>query len=54
MSGHFKSPTLSFRFRVVDLHELDGGRFLHSDEASDQILALLMGLKNRPEAVRRH
>jgi hypothetical protein len=52
MSGHFKSPTLSFRFRVVDLRELNGRRFLSSGEASDQILALLMRLKNRREAIR--
>src|SRR6266700_7343716 len=53
MSGHFKSPTLSLRFRVVDLRELNGRRFLESDEASDQILALLMRLKNRRKSIRR-
>jgi len=53
MSGHFKSPTLSFRFRVVDLRELNGRRFLESDEASDQILALLMRLKDRRKSIRR-
>jgi len=53
MSGHFKSPTLNFRFRVVDLHELNGERFLDSDEAGDQILALLMRLKNPTGAIRR-
>jgi hypothetical protein len=53
MSGHFKSPTLSFRFRVVDLRELNGRRFLDSGEPADQILALLMRLKNRREAIRR-
>ena len=53
MSGHFKSPTLNFRFRVVDLHELNGERFLDSDEAGDQILALLMRLKNPGKAIRR-
>jgi hypothetical protein len=53
MSGHFKSPTLSFRFRVVDLRELNGRRFLDSEDASDQILAVLMRLKNRRQAIRR-
>ena len=52
MSGHFKSPTLNFRFRVVE-HELNGERFLDSDEAGDQILALLMRLKNPTGAIRR-
>ena len=53
MRGHFKSPTLSFRFRVVDLRELDGGRFLESDAVGDQILSVLMRLKNPRKAVRR-
>jgi hypothetical protein len=53
MTGHFRSPTLSFRFRVVDLRELNGERFLASDAVGDQILAVLMRLKNRTEAVRR-
>jgi hypothetical protein len=53
MSGHFRSLTLSFRFRVVDLRELNGGRFLASDAVGDQILSVLMRLKNRREAIRR-
>ena len=53
MGGHFKSPTLSFRFRVVDLSELNGERFLDSDAVGDQILSVLMRLKNLREAIRR-
>jgi len=53
MSGCFKSPTLSFRFRVVDLSELNGARFLDSNAVGDQILSLLMRLKNRRKATRR-
>jgi len=53
MGGHFKSPTLTFRFRVVDLRELNGERFLDSRSVVDQILALLMRLKHRREAIRR-
>ena len=53
MSGHFKSPTMSFRFRVLDLRALDGERFLASDSVSDQILALLMRVKNLRAAIRR-
>jgi len=53
MNGHFKSPTLSFRFRMVDLRQVDGRSFLSSHEAGDQILPLLMGLKNRREVIRR-
>src|SRR6266852_3525407 len=53
MGGHFRSPTLSFRFRVVDLRELNGSRFLDSEAVGDQIMALLMRLKNRRAAIRR-
>src|SRR6266446_1599352 len=53
MAGHFKSPTLSFRFRVVDLRELNGERFLESDAVGDQILSVLMRLKNIRKAIRR-
>ena len=53
MSGHFKSPTLSFRFRVVDLRTMNGERFLDSAAVGDQILAVLMRLKNPRKAIRR-
>src|SRR5712691_7585539 len=53
MGGHFKSPTMSFRFRVVDLSTLNGERFLASDAVGDQILSVLMRLKNPKKAVRR-
>src|SRR5438034_9514823 len=53
MAGHFKSPTLSFRFRVVDLRELNGEPFRESHAVGDQILAVLMRLKNRKGAIRR-
>src|SRR5713226_5752538 len=47
MGGHFKSPTLRTG------RELDGGRFLESDVVGDQILSVLMRLKNPRKAVRR-
>src|SRR5438105_2047946 len=53
MRDNLNSPTVCFRFRVVDVRELNGRRFLESDEASDQILALLMRLKNRRKSIRR-
>ena len=53
MGGHFKSPTMRFRFRVVDLRDLNARRFLKSGYVGDQILAVLMRLKNRREATRR-
>src|SRR5262249_29819393 len=53
MSGHFRSPTMSFRFRLVDLSTLNGERFLASGEVGDQILAMLMRLKNHRGAIRR-
>src|SRR5260221_13606653 len=53
MHGHFKSPSMRFRFRVVDLRELNGERFLESEAVSDQSFALLMRFNNRREAIRR-
>jgi hypothetical protein len=53
MGGHFKSPSMNFRFRVVDLRTLNGERFLKSDAVGDQILSILMRLKNHREAIRR-
>jgi len=51
MRDHFKSPTMDFRFRVIDLRSLDGERFVASGEVGDQILSLLM--RNRRAAIRR-
>jgi len=53
MIGRFRSPTLSFRFRVVDLRQLNGARYLESVAVGDQILSVLMRLKNRRKAIRR-
>jgi hypothetical protein len=53
MSGHFESPTMNFRFRVVDVRTLNGERFLDSDAVGDQILSVLMRVKNLRAAIRR-
>jgi hypothetical protein len=44
---------MSFRFRVVDLRELDGELFLASNSVGDQILSVLMRVKNLTAAIRR-
>src|SRR5258708_13975497 len=52
MSGHFRSPTLNFPFRVVDIGELNGKRFLAMSEVGDQILPLLRRSINCRQAMR--
>ena len=53
MSARFESPTMAFRYRLLDLRELPGERFLASEQVEDQILSLLMRLKNRSAAITR-
>lgn len=50
-SGILKAPKLHYTFNVVNLWECDGEPFLRSNDVGDQILAILMRLKNQREAV---
>ena len=52
LNPRFKSPTMDFRFEVVDLSKMDGDSFLNSGLIGDRILAVLMRLKNRTGAIR--
>ncbi len=53
LNPRFKSPTMDFRFEVVDLSKMDGDSFLNSGLIGDRILAVLMRLKNRTGAIRK-
>jgi predicted transposase YdaD len=44
---------LNFKFDLVDIRELDGERLLHSRGLGDNVLAILTGLGDNPEAVRK-
>ena len=53
VASRFSTPTMEHSYRVVDLKTLNGEPFLASPEIGDQILSVLMRLKNRPAAIRR-
>src|SRR5262249_51751779 len=42
-----------FRYRSVDIRDLDGDRLLGSDEVGDVLIAILARLRDHKEAVRR-
>lgn len=53
MDQILESPDLVFRYRAVDIRELDGERLLNSERLGDNVIAVLAGLRNRTEAIRR-
>jgi hypothetical protein len=42
-----------FRYRLLDIRELDGDRLLESGEVGDNVIAILAGLRDHESAVRR-
>jgi hypothetical protein len=53
MTGDFHANgELVFRYRVVDIRELDGRKLLDSDGIGDNVLAILARLGDKREAVR--
>jgi len=42
-----------FRYRAIDIRELDGERLLESDEVGDNVIAILARLRDHKDAVRR-
>lgn len=53
MNCELSSPDIWFRYRAVDIRDLDGRKLLESPEVSDNVLALLTRLQDQEEAVRR-
>ena len=47
------SHSLAFRFRVVDIRDMDGDALLASPDANENVIAVLMGLGDKRAAVRR-
>ena len=52
LTDRFTSPSMDFHFRLIDFSQMDGESFLASALVSDRILAVLMRLKNRTDAIR--
>ena len=53
MDSELSSPDLSFRYRVIDIRDLDGDHLLESEEAGDIVIAILTRLRDYKEAVRK-
>jgi len=52
MTGSFASHSLDFRFRLVDIRELDGAALLEDESTEANVIAVLMRLGDRRAAVR--
>ncbi len=53
MEREIRGDDLHFRYRLVDIREMDGDRLLESPEVGDNVIAVLMKLHDRREAVRK-
>ena len=53
MPDRIEAEGLSFRYRLIDIRDLDGAALLASDELSDNLLAVLGRLDDRMDAIRR-
>ena len=53
MSAEIRHDNLTFRYRVIDMRELDSEVFLQSPAIEDNLLAILCRLSDKPTAVRR-
>jgi predicted transposase YdaD len=53
MDSELRGPDVSFRYRMIDIRELDGDRLLESEETGDNVIAILARLRDHKEAVRK-
>src|SRR5712691_3117801 len=53
MSGEIQHENMTFRYRIIDMRELDSEVFLQSPAIEDNLLAILCRLNDKPMAVRR-
>jgi len=53
MKDRVEGPDVSVRFHLVDIRDMDGERLLASPNIGDNVLAVLTGLGEQPQAVRR-
>ena len=53
MQAELIGPELSFRYRLVNIRDLDGERLLDSEEVGDNVIAILARLRNSQAAIRR-
>src|SRR5947207_12521566 len=53
MEGELRGPDVWFRYRAVDIRELDGDRLMESSEVGDNVIAILARLRDHRDAIRR-
>jgi predicted transposase YdaD len=53
MESELRGPDVWFRYRVIDIRELDGDRLIESGEVGDNVIAILARLRDHREAVRK-
>ena len=53
MNSELRGPDVWFRYRAVDIRDLDGDRLLESAEVGDNVIAILARLRDHKDAVRR-
>jgi hypothetical protein len=53
MESELRGPDVWFRYRVIDIREMDGDRLIESEEVGDNVIAILARLRDHGEAVRK-
>jgi uncharacterized protein DUF4351 len=53
MDSELRGPDVSFRYRAIDIRNMDGDRLLESEEVGDNVIAILARLRDHREAVRK-
>jgi hypothetical protein len=53
MENELRGLDISFRYRAVDIRELDGERLLESSDVGDNVIAILARLRDHRDAVSR-
>jgi hypothetical protein len=53
MDSELRGPDVSFRYRMIDIRDLDGDRLLESEETGDNVIAILARLRDHKESIRK-
>jgi hypothetical protein len=53
MESELRGPDVWFRYRAVDVRDLDGDRLLESEDVGDNVIAILARLRDHKEAIRK-
>jgi hypothetical protein len=53
MESELRGPDVSFRYRLIDIRDLDGDRLLESLETGDNVIAILARLRDHKAAIRK-